>query len=112
MIHITVNAVDRALILLVEGRLDGVSSPTFRDKIMALIDEGNNALVIDCAMLTYVSSAGLRVFYQTAAKLEPRGGKLLFCRPSEAVKRVFDMVEMGADFRIFPTRDEALASLK
>jgi anti-anti-sigma factor len=109
---ISLDAIERGLVACLDGRLDGISSPEFRDKLLAWIDAGHKNVIIDCALLSYVSSAGLRVFYQALDKLEEKEGAILFCRVSEDVKRVFDMVDMGADFPIFPTREEALKQLR
>lgn len=109
--QITVSKIDRGVILYIDGRLDVVTSPGLRDKIMELIEGGQISLVIDCALLSYIGSAGLRVFYQALAKVEEKGGKLALCRPREEVHRVFDMVDMASEIPIFSDKEEAIKSL-
>ncbi len=109
--HINVSNLDRGVVVSVDGKLDVVTAPEFRDKIMELIEKGQNCLVIDCALLHYISSAGLRVFYQALGKVEEKGGKIVICRPREEVQRVFDMVDLGSEIQIFAEKEEAIKSL-
>jgi len=51
------------------------------------------------------------VFYQVSVKLKEKGGRIVFCRLSDPVKRVFDIVDMAADFAIFITKEEAIENL-
>src|SRR5438093_13683262 len=99
--QISLDKLDRGLVICLDGRLDGVTSGEFRDKMLTWIDDGQHQLIIDCALLHYVSSAGLRVFYQALAKVEDKAGSIVFCRVNDAVKRVFDMVDMATDFPMF-----------
>ena len=109
--RITVNKLDRGVVLQVDGRIDAVTSPQFRQKIMTLIDEGHMRLVIDCALLAYISSAGLRVLYEALNKLEASKGKIAICRANEDVRRVLDMVDMSSEIPIFATQEQAIQSL-
>jgi anti-anti-sigma factor len=106
-----VHKLERAVVLHVDGRIDAITSPQFRQEIIALIDEGHIRLVIDCALLAYISSAGLRVLYEALSKLEESHGKIAICRANENVKRVLDMVDMSAEIPIFATQEQAIESL-
>jgi len=99
------------VILSLSGRLDVTTAKTFHERIFSVIDSGVQRLVVDFSQLEYVSSSGLRVFYQVSVKLKEKGGRIVFCRLSDPVKRVFDIVDMAADFPIFVTREEAIENL-
>jgi anti-anti-sigma factor len=109
--QIVVNKLDREVVLRVDGRIDAVSSPQFRQEIITLIDAGHTRLIIDCALLAYISSAGLRVLYEVLSKLEQNKGKIALCRPNEDVRRIFDMVDMSSEIPIFATQEQAIESL-
>ena len=100
------------VILGLSGRLDASSVKTFQEKFLTNIDGGDRRFIIDFSQLDYISSSGLRVFYQLSAKLKPNGGKIVFCCLSGDVKRVFDIVDMAADFPVALTREEAMDNLK
>ena len=105
------SAIEHGRLLAIDGKLDVNTSPPFRERILALIDAGHVRMVIDCALLTYCSSAGLRVFYQALARLEPKGGRIVICRPRPEVRAIFEMVDLGTDIPIVATKEEALARL-
>ena len=101
-----------ATIVQAIGKLDSFSSKEFEEKLVGLIAQGSNKLVIDCAQLEYVSSAGLRVFYLASSHLEEKGGRMVFCGLNANVRRVFDIVEMSTEFRIVEAVSDALQALK
>jgi len=109
--RITVSPAAGAAILILDGELSSNTSPEFRKRILALIDQGTPNIIIDCALLTYVSSAGLRVFYEALDRIEAKDGKIHLTRINEDVRQIFQMVNMTADFPTFATNEEAIRSL-
>ena len=59
---------DTTLNISLDGRLDTMSAPELEDFVKANA-EGVSCVEIDCANLTYVSSAGLRVLLAIKKKL-------------------------------------------
>jgi stage II sporulation protein AA (anti-sigma F factor antagonist) len=99
------------VVFALSGRLDVTSAKHFEDKILTEIESGDRRFVIDLAQLNYISSSGLRVLYRVSAKLKEKGGRIVLCRLSDDVRRVFDIVDRAGDFRVFITRDEAIENL-
>ncbi len=99
-------------VLALHGKLDSFSAKSFEEKLLALIEAGHTKLVLDCAQLEYVSSAGLRIFYLAANRLEETAGKMVFCAVNENIQRVFDIVDLSSEFLILPSREEALRQLQ
>ena len=67
---VTTERRDGVLTIRVAGRLDGTTSPRFGEVIDDAIDESDRAMLIDCADLIFISSAGLRVLMMTAKALK------------------------------------------
>ena len=103
---------DGLLVLCLDGRLDTVSSKTFEEKVLALVDGGERRIVIDLSRMDYVSSSGLRVFLVASKRLTSAGGKVVFCSIQEPVKQVFDIVGFYSILSILNSKDEALNSLR
>jgi stage II sporulation protein AA (anti-sigma F factor antagonist) len=99
------------VILAPSGKLDITTAKHFEDKMLTEINSGDRRFIIDLAQLNYISSSGLRVLYRVSAKLKEKGGRIVFCRLNDDVKRVFDIVDRAGDFRVFITRDEAMENL-
>jgi len=99
-------------ILGLRGKLDAASSPPFREKFFELIDQGEADFLIDCSQLEYVSSAGLRVFFQAAYKIEDLSGRMALCSLSSNVRKVIDMVELSSELAIYPSQEEAFKGME
>ncbi|NQV17758.1 MAG: STAS domain-containing protein [Armatimonadetes bacterium] len=99
-------------ILELKGKLDATTSKQFQEDFTKLIENNETKFIIDCSQLTYISSAGLRVFYFAAKKMENTNGEIVFCSTNPNIKRVFDIVDFASDFQILSDVDEALEIMK
>ena len=70
-----------------DGRLDTTTAPAF-EAFLAEQYESTDALVIDCAKLAYISSAGLRVLLTAQKKTK---GAMKLTNVCELVMEVFEM---------------------
>lgn len=95
-------------ILGLKGKLDAVTSPGLRNRLLELVQQGERRILLDCANLDYVSSAGLRVLFEIAAKLQELSGRLACCSVNGNVRKVFDLVELPADIPVFANEEESL----
>ena len=100
-------------ILAIEGRLDPQSGKDLKDTINTLTagdDPGD--LLVDVEGLTYMASAGFRELVLAGRKIGRASGRLVVCSLRGDVKRVFELAGFDTAYKIFETRDEALAYLK
>ncbi len=100
------------LLFEVKGRLDAATSGDFEKIIFARLEAGEGRLLFDLANLSYISSAGLRVFLVTAKKLTKHKGIMALCGLQEHVKEVFDISGFTSILTIYSTRDEAIERIK
>ena len=78
-----------ALTLVIEGRLDTLSSPMLEEIINAELD-GVTELTLDFAGVDYISSAGLRVLLCALKKMGANGNmRVINVRPM--VNEIFDI---------------------
>jgi len=101
-----------AMILKLEGRLDTNSAPIFEEKLMDLINNQENRIVIDFARLDFISSSGLRVLLLAGKKLKTVNGKLGLCALRDHVKDVFDVAGFTMLFSMFPNQEEAIKNFQ
>ncbi|MHB9027184.1 MAG: STAS domain-containing protein [Candidatus Latescibacterota bacterium] len=97
------------LVVNVAERVDSVTSPELERHLNGLVQAGERKILVNCASLNYISSAGLRVFLSTAKKLGSAGGKFTLCSLSGMVKEVFQMSGFYDILTIYDTEDKALA---
>lgn len=93
------------------GRLDATSSPALEERIKPLLEAQGKKLVFDCGGLTYVSSAGLRVFLSCQRHLSAQGGGVAFSSLSAPVRDLFQLAGLVDLFVIESTAEEAAARL-
>ena len=99
-------------IVQVTGELDSHTYEQFQSRLLQKVEAGVRRILLDFSQLTYISSAGMRVFYQALDRIESQGGKILFCRLNEDVKQIFQIVNMSSEFPTFTTIEEAIRSLQ
>ena len=99
------------LVVEVTGRLDALTAPAYVERLRKELAGGAQRLVVDCAGVEYVSSAGLRAFLTIAKELTGKGGAEAFCRLPEQVREVFRVSGFVSIISIHDTRDAALATL-
>lgn len=98
-------------VITLTGRLDAVTTSAYEGKVLALIKDGQVALVLDLDGLTYISSAGLRGLLVTAKQLKPVQGSLCFANVSGAVREVFDISGFNSIFAMHDSVTAAIGSL-
>ncbi|MEO7319365.1 MAG: STAS domain-containing protein, partial [Chthoniobacteraceae bacterium] len=69
-------------------------------------------VLVDCAELDYVNSAGLKVLLIAAKKLEALDGNFALCTLTPGVLMVFEMIGFNRIMKIAVTRDDALQILR
>lgn len=77
-------------IVVIEGRVDTVTSPELESAVKPLINMGAS-VVFECEKLEYISSAGLRVVLATHKQLTACAGKFAIRHLNREVKSVFDI---------------------
>ena len=88
--NITKNFNDKELTIIVEGRIDTITSQDLEKEINSEI--GNfNRLIIDFTNLEYISSAGLRVLISTQKKLKPDNIPFIIKNVNDTINEIFRM---------------------
>ncbi|GAC1456459.1 MAG: STAS domain-containing protein [Steroidobacteraceae bacterium] len=102
----------RTILVIPEGRLDFSSAGGF-EKQLELVFAGvgavPTAVIIDCAALEYVSSAGLRVFLLAARTSQRTGIYFALYALQPAVREVFDLSGFSRIITVHADRATALA---
>src|SRR5215470_3443069 len=91
------------------GRLDANSSPAVEKQLQAIMDRGEDRLVLDLSELTYISSLGLRIFIAVAKNIQKANGKLALAGLNDHIYEIFKIARFTNIFSIYPSCDEAIA---
>lgn len=98
-------------VLKLEGRLDANTSKELEEKLLPLVNRQGSRVLVDCASMGYISSAGLRVFLMAAKKAKRADGRIVLTGLSENVMEVFDISGFSALFTIRGTAEQGLEAL-
>jgi len=99
---------DQVTVLALNGYLDAYTAPQFEKAIQEEFDAGRVRIVVDCAGLTYISSAGLGVFMSFIEDVHAAGGDIKICSVVPTVYQVFDILGFPELFEILPARADAV----
>ena len=94
-----------------KGRLDSANARSFEERVLAALEKGENALLIDFDKLDYISSAGLRVLLMGAKRLQQSGGAIALCALSSSIHEVFEISGFLTIFNVHGDRAAALAAM-
>jgi anti-anti-sigma factor len=98
---------DGVLSLSLVGRLDTPGVDSIETPLTAhLVPRGARAM-IDLSQVTFIGSAGIRMFITIARALGRRGGKLVLYGAQPFVAQVFETASLNA---IVPVRSDATAA--
>jgi anti-sigma B factor antagonist len=97
------------VVLGLEGYLDAYTAPDFETAIQTELEAGRVQLVVDCAKLTYISSAGLGVFMGFIEEFREKGGDIKICGPSQKVLQVFELLGFPSLYDILADVPAAVA---
>ena len=92
------------------GRVDGLVAPDLEKRISQIVEGGEVRMLLDCARMGYISSAGLRAVLASARKCQQAGGKLTLCALQPACKTVFEISGFLSILDYHDTRDAAVAA--
>ena len=98
----------KVLVVALSGQLDTRAAPQLEKALDAQVGQGRNEILVDCARLDFVTSAGLRVLLMTGKRVAAAGGRLALCALNPSVREVFDISGFANLFPILPARESAL----
>ncbi len=101
--------VNNVIVIYLKGRLDVHLSAEIEKEINSIINKETGAnLLMNLKEVEYMSSSGLRIFVSTMRILKESKRKLKLCNMNNAVKKIFEVVELMDMFDIYDSEEEAL----
>lgn len=101
---------DSITLLYLSGRIDANNAPEAEKQIFEHLKPGTK-LAVGFENLSFISSAGLRIFLMLAKKSKAQGGSLALFALPDLVKDVFEISGFSRILTICDTQEEAVAKL-
>jgi anti-anti-sigma factor len=97
----------------VTGEIDLTNVAELGERIARAVPNSALGLVVDLERKSFLDSAGLRLLFQLARRLEPRGQQLRIAVPDDAViHKALEVVEVSRVATVHVGVDEAVAQLR
>jgi anti-sigma B factor antagonist len=93
-------------VISIVGRVDSQTDSFSNDMDEAI--EGEQKVLVDCTGMTYINSAGLRVFLSSLKKVTKNDGKFIVSGLNDNITEIFNISGFSSLFSIYGTKDEAL----
>jgi anti-anti-sigma factor len=113
--NLRIETIGATTVVIPEGRLDFGSAAGFEKQLeqaLAATTGARTSLVIDCAGLEYVSSAGLRSFLLAARGAQRANVQFALCALQPAVREVLDLSGFSRIMTVHADRATALAQVQ
>src|SRR6185369_9877677 len=85
------------------GRLDSTTAKELVDRLIALVQAGRNAIVIDLRNIIYITSTGFHALLTANRVTTEKQGKLALCGVIGNVRRLFEIGSFTEQFLICQT---------
>ena len=89
-----------------KGSLDTATAPELAEQLAPVLARSMKDIVFDLAELTFISSAGLRVFASTRKMLKERGGQASFVHMQPQIQEVFEIMKSLPGVAVFKDMEE------
>jgi len=97
------------MVLVLAGRLDGAAQHICDREFAGRVTEGAKRIVLDCADLEFVSSAGVRCIIKLIKLVRTESGAVVVCRPRDTVRQLLEFAGLGSMLPVTDSLVEAAA---
>ena len=88
------------------GSLDSNTSTALEDRLSQIKKGNPRAILFDLKDLTYISSAGVRVFVGLRKAMKMSGGTVAFANLQPQIRKVFDIIQALPSMNVFESVEE------
>ncbi len=95
-----------------DGFVDRHTIDSLEEALEGLVGGGRNHLVLSCAGMTYICSAGLGIFIAQLPRLRKRGGDMKFCCLQNQARTLLNVLGLNTMFEVYETPEEAASAFE
>ncbi len=100
------------VLLYPKGFVNAHTVRLFETEIQKALDHERYRIVVNCAGLTYIASAGLGALMGVIEEIRHHGGDIRLTDLNETVRNIFEILGFNHLYRIFPSEMEAILSFR
>jgi anti-sigma B factor antagonist len=102
--------VEGALLVTASGELDLAAAPRLATVLSIATAGAEPAVVLDLTAVDFIDSTALGAIMHASTEAEATGKKMLVVALEGPVRRLLEITNLTGRFRVYPSREEALAA--
>jgi anti-sigma B factor antagonist len=102
--------VEGALLVTAKGELDLAAAPRLATVLSIATAGAEPTVVLDLTAVDFIDSTALGAIMHASTEAEATGKKMLVVALEGPVRRLLEITNLTGRFRVYPSRDEALAA--
>ncbi len=95
-----------------KGFINAHTVRLFEGELQRAVQGGRFKIVVSCAELAYIASAGLGAIMGAIEEIRDNGGDLRLAEMNETVRNIFEILGFHHLYRSFPTELDAILSFR
>lgn len=103
---------DEITLIYPKGYINAHTVRVFEGEIQRALQQKRFKIVVSCASLSYIASAGLGAIMGAIEEIRDNGGDLRLAELNDTVRGIFDILGFNHLYRIFPTEMDAILSFR
>jgi anti-sigma B factor antagonist len=105
----SIERVGAVTIVDVDGELTVANRGQLKERVLACIEDGGGAFIIDFDGAGYIDSSGLGVLVSLSKRIREKEGSLKLAGLNQDLRTLFELTKLDTLFQICDTRASALA---
>jgi len=111
-LHVDSREREGVVLLYPRGFVNAHTVRQFEGEIQRALDEQQYRIVVNCAGLQYIASAGLGALMAVIEEVRHHGGDIRIAELNETVRNIFEILGFNHLYRVFPSEVEAVLSFR
>ena len=103
---------DDVTLIYPQGFINAHTVRVFEAEIQKAIEQNRFKVVVNCAGLAYIASAGLGAIMGVIDEIRRQGGDLRLAGLNDTVRNIFEILGFNHLYQIFPSEVEAVLSFR
>jgi len=102
--------VEGALLVMASGELDVAAAPRLATVLSIATQGAEPNVVLDLSAVDFIDSTALGAIMHASTEAESVGKQMLVVALDGPVRRLLEITNLTGRFRVYPSRDDALAA--
>ena len=103
---------EHVTLIYLRGFINAHTVRQFEGEIQRAVAGGRFKIVVSCAGLSYIASAGLGAIMGAIEEIRENGGDLRLAEMNDTVRNIFEILGFTHLYRIYPSEMEAILSFQ